>query len=209
MEIEEDTLLIRQLVDFSEIILPLESTNRYEIRNKEGDGAYFAFEVGGRRWLSLLVRSVLSGHRPFTLRIVNDDKKDVLTAYRPFRFYFHRLNVFEDGQWIGAVQRKFSLVNKLFEVLDGDGNLLCEIKGPLWKPWTFDIVQNQKVYGIIRKSWRGWAEEFLTDADTFGIQFPDGATSKEKKILLAAVFLIDFIYFEGNEGQNYISNYKI
>jgi uncharacterized protein YxjI len=203
MDIEEDILLIHQLVDFSEMVLPFEARNRYEIRNKDGDHLYFAFELGGTRWFSWILRSLLVNLRPFSIRVTDSNQKDLLSLKKPFRFYFHRADVYEQGIWVGAIQRRFSLINELFNVIDSEGNELCEIKGPIWKPWTFNVIQNKKIYGSIRKSWRGWAGEVLTDSDTFGIQFPDGATTEEKKVLLAAVFLIDFIYFEGNAGMNY------
>lgn len=203
MDIEEDLLLIHQLVDFSEMILPFEARNRYEIRDKDGEHLFFAYELGGNRLFAWLLRSLLVSYRPFSIRVTDKDQQDLLSINRPFRFYFHRADVYENGDWIGAIQRGFSLINKFFRVLDKDGNILCEIKGPIWRPWTFNIMQNNKIYGKIRKSWRGWAGEVLTDSDTFGIQFPDGATREEKKVLLAAVFLIDFIYFEGNAGMNY------
>lgn len=209
MDIDEEVLLVHQLVDFSETLLPFEARNRYEIRDQEGKHLYFAFELGGRRWYSWLIRSFLVSLRPFEMRITNKEQKDLLTINRPFRFYFHRLDVYEKGRRIGYIQRKFSLINKLFVVSDKDGKALCELKGPIWKPWTFNIIQNKTIYGKIRKAWRGWLGEVLTDSDTFGIQFPGGATSEEKKILLAAVFLIDFIYFEGNSGMNYAPDINI
>ena len=40
------------------------------------------------------------------------------------------------------------------------------------------------------------------DADNFGVTFPPNASPEAKAILLGAVFLIDFMFFENNEDNN-------
>ena len=42
----------------------------------------------------------------------------------------------------------------------------------------------------------GWLREAMSDADNFGCSFPTSATPADKAVLLAAVFLIDFMFFE-------------
>ena len=38
----------------------------------------------------------------------------------------------------------------------------------------------------------------MTDADNFGCTFPPNASPAEKTCILAAVFLLDFLFFEDN-----------
>lgn len=40
------------------------------------------------------------------------------------------------------------------------------------------------------------------DADNFGVTFPPDATPELKAVLLGAVFLIDFMFFEDNESSD-------
>lgn len=56
--------------------------------------------------------------------------------------------------------------------------------------------------GKISKQWSGLAKEIFTDADNFGIQFPMDLDVKMKATMLAACFLIDFMYFEDNGNRN-------
>ena len=42
-------------------------------------------------------------------------------------------------------------------------------------------------------------QEGLTDADNFGVTFDRALGADQKALLLATVFLIDFMYFEDNE----------
>ena len=56
--------------------------------------------------------------------------------------------------------------------------------------------------GFIKKIWSGVGEELYTDADSFILQFPPDATVYHKMLLLGAVFLIDFMFFENNNRNS-------
>ena len=63
---------------------------------------------------------------------------------------------------------------------------------------TFDKHSN---VGKIVKRWRGFLTEYLTDADTFAVDFPKGSTAAQKARLLGTVMYINMMLFEKN-GQN-------
>lgn len=48
--------------------------------------------------------------------------------------------------------------------------------------------------GRISKQWTGYVQEYFTDADNFGIKFPQDLDVKIKAVLLGACFLIVSIY---------------
>jgi hypothetical protein len=56
--------------------------------------------------------------------------------------------------------------------------------------------------GKVTKQWSGVAREAFTDADNFGINFPMDLDVRIKTVLLAAVFLIDFMFFEQTDNKN-------
>jgi hypothetical protein len=56
--------------------------------------------------------------------------------------------------------------------------------------------------GQIQKQFSGFIKEFYTDSDNFGVKFPDQASSDVKSLLFGATFLIDFMYFEGQNKNN-------
>lgn len=200
-EVKDDTLLVKQLVELTKGI-PSEYRNQYEIYDIEGKYHYFAYELGDKDIWSIFLRSVLSSHRPFTLKVVDKNKNEIITVKRNFKFYYHEVRVYQGSEYIGCVERKFSFLNKAYAVFNGGGDFVCDIKGPLLNPWTFNIIQNNSVYGKIKKAWGGFLKESLTDADNFGVQFPNGSSTEVKKLLLAVVFLLDFVYFEDNKGSN-------
>ena len=73
--------------------------------------------------------------------------------------------------------------------------LLCRVH--------FDIINVATgSTGYIRKIFSGIAKEMFTDADSFILSFPPDANVHHKMLLLGAVFLIDFMYFENNDRDN-------
>ena len=55
--------------------------------------------------------------------------------------------------------------------------------------------------GKISKQWSGIGREMVTDSDNFGVTFPQNLDVKVKALLLGAVFLIDFMFFETSGNQ--------
>jgi uncharacterized protein YxjI len=131
-----------------------------------------------------------------------DDGATVLRAQRPFRFYFHEINVHDaDGQFLGNVKRQFSLLRRMYTLSDATGQAKIELFGPLLHPWTFEIRRGGQTCGKIVKKWSGLGKEMFTDADNFGIEFPPQAPASLKAVLLGAVFLIDFVHFEKSDNR--------
>ena len=70
----------------------------------------------------------------------------------------------------------------------------------IWRPWTFIVERRGVECGRIVKQWSGLVREACTDADNFGVEFRKNLDTKHKVLLLAAVFLIDFLHFEQKGG---------
>ena len=188
-----NTLVVSQKKEWGEILTAFEAKNRYVVLTEHGNELYHATEEGG----SLLLRWFLKGFRPFTIVLRTPDGRPVLRLERPFRFYFQKLDVREDGgKLLGTVELQFSLLHRIFRVSDGNGSEICQLYGPLLHPWTFEIRQNGREAGKITKKWSGLLKEGFTDADNFAAVLPPGMTVQAKSVLLGSVFLIDFAYFE-------------
>ncbi|MDA8539177.1 phospholipid scramblase family protein, partial [bacterium] len=52
------------------------------------------------------------------------------------------------------------------------------------------------------RNFEDMAAQAFTDADNFGCTFPPDATPQAKAVLLAAVFMIDFLFFEEPVNQD-------
>jgi uncharacterized protein YxjI len=193
-----NSLIVQQKKEWGEIVTGFETKNKYIVMDPGGRELYYAAEEGG----SALLRIFLKALRPFEMYVVSPDGQTIMRVNRPFRFFFHRIEVFDGtGQLIGAVERRFSILRRFYSVMDRNGNEGFQLFGPILHPWTFEIKQNDRLLGKITKKWSGMLKEGFTDADNFGVSFPMDWSVRLKALFLGAVFLIDFVHFE-NKGNN-------
>ena len=190
-------ILVTQKKEMFEAFTGFETQNNYVVQ-LQGGQALYAAEVN----TGFLSRNFLQQLRPFELVVADGQRNTRLRVKRPFRFMFHEITVMNGhGMVLGRVVKKFTFVNRLYEVKDGDNRTLFELKGPLFKPWTFRIENALGNVGVITKKWSGLFKEAMTDADNFGLNLERDLPATQKAVLLGAVFLIDFVHFENNTGN--------
>jgi uncharacterized protein YxjI len=193
-----NTLKVRQQKEWGEILTGFETRNKYEVTDHWGNPVFQAEEEGGGL-ATVLSRFLLTALRPFTMHLFSPEGKGLLLFKRPFRFFFHRLEICRaNGSPLGTVQRRFSILRRRYSVVDRHGREIFQLFGPLLRPWTFLIKDGEQELGKIVKKWSGLVKESVTDSDNFGINFPQGIDLGQKAVLLGAVFLIDFVHFENN-----------
>lgn len=191
-------LVIAQKKEWGEILTGFETKNKYEVMDTEGQPLYTAFEIGG----SFILRTFLRGLRPFEIRVLAPGQQLILQLKRSFRFYYHQVEIFDaQGVLLGKIDRQFSILRRKYTVSDSNGRLLFELFGPALHPWTFNIIKDGTEIGKITKKWSGLLKEAYTDADNFGITYQPQLETKSKALLLGAVFLIDFVHFEGKNNS--------
>ncbi|MGC3999048.1 MAG: phospholipid scramblase-related protein [Anaeromyxobacter sp.] len=200
----EDTLdsarriVVRQSRDWSELI-GVEAANRYALLTESGALAGWALEQPGN-WF---IRMWLKARRPFEMDVVagEADQRPALRLSRPWTFWFARLEVRDGGgRSLGAIQERFSILRRRFDLVGADGQLLARLIGPLWKPWTFLLhpAEGEREVGRIEKRWSGLTSELFTDADTFLVTLPQSSPAL-RRLTLAAAVVIDFKFFENDE----------
>jgi uncharacterized protein YxjI len=193
-----DGVVVGQKKEWGEILTGFETANKYAVMDPTGRMLYAATEEGG----SLIARLFLRALRPFTIQIRSPEGIPVMKVERMFRFFFHRAHVYDaQGNLLGAIQKRFSVLRRIYSVLDKNEREVCQLFGPILHPWTFEVRRGDTVFGKITKKWSGLLKEAFTDADNFGVTFPADWDPSVKAVFLGAVFLIDFVHFE-NKGND-------
>ena len=196
---EAPELVVHQVKERWEILTGLECKNQYTVLDRFGSQLFLAAEQGDGI-AALLTRWFLKSARPFTMHILTPEAAPVFVLKRPFRLFFHKLEVFDaDERLLGSIEMRFSFVRRIYTVTDHTTGEVDQIVGPLFKPWTFHINRQGKEAGVITKKWSGLLAEAFSDADNFGITFPPGIDARQKALYLGAVFLIDTAHFENND----------
>ncbi|MCV2402660.1 phospholipid scramblase family protein [Marinomonas sp. C2222] len=197
-----DILIVNQKMELGEVVTGFETRNQYLVRDSEGNRLYHAVEEKG----SVLLRLFLKNSRPFNMLLLSDKNEVALSIKRKFRFIFHEAEINDaNGRRLGHIQKRFTFFRSEYTVFDRYGNEIYQLSGPVFKPWTFFIKNNEKEYGKITKEWSGLLKESFSDADNFGVVFPLDFDTKSKALFLGAVFLIDFVHFENSKSKPAIS----
>jgi uncharacterized protein YxjI len=199
---QANTLIIRQQKEWGEILTGFETKNKYQVMDHLSNPLIEALEEGDSA-MATITRLFLKALRPFTIHLFSPGGTGLFKLTRPFRFYFHELDVCQsNGAPLGKIKRRFAMLRRIYSVIDCNGNEIFELFGPLLHPWTFQIKKGGQELGKITKKWSGLVKESFTDADNFGITFPSGIDLSQKAVLLGAVFLIDFVHFENSGNRN-------
>lgn len=189
-------LIVSQKREMGEILSGFETKNKYVVMEESGKELFYAAETDS----SFLGRMFLKSSRPFTITLFDNHKKVVFKVQRPFKFIFHECSIVDNNNiLLGKLKWEFSLIRRIYSVTDANNREIYKLFGPMFKPWTFQILRNEQEVGIITKKWSGLFREAFTDADNFGVKFPSDADRKAKAILLGGLFLIDFVHFENKK----------
>jgi len=204
-------VLIKQKVEILEAFTGFETNNKYTVLNVMGQPIYQATENTG-----CCNRNCCGPIRSFEIGLTDNSGQEVIHLSRPLRCQscccpccLQKLEVHgQGGMLLGTVEQDWSLIHPRFTLRDAADNPIMKIKGPFctWSCRCGDVefkveTPDGNEVGMISKQWSGLGREAFTDADNFGVSFPQDLDVKAKAVLLGAVFLIDFMFFE-KSGNN-------
>jgi uncharacterized protein YxjI len=189
-------LVVRQYREPWEWIAGFETRNRYLVGDARGGPLAWAAEHGSGVG-AFLLRQLLGHWRKFEIRFFDEGHRPVLRAVHPFRWLFKRLEVHgSDGRRIGAIQQRFSIIKKSFDVEDARGAVVMRVRSGIFRPWRFDFERNGRAVARVQKRWTGLLTEAFTDSDSFGVSFEPSLGAAERLLVLAAAVFVDLRYFE-------------
>ncbi|CAH1776140.1 unnamed protein product [Owenia fusiformis] len=216
-----DQLLVHQQVEMLEVITGFETKNKYQIKNSMGQQIYFAQEES-----SCCERQCCGPQRGFIMHITDNSGKEVITCTREFKCCAGccwcaccdcgamTLKVEANGEFCGMVRQTCSKWSPRYQILDAQDQTIFDIQGPCCvcdgpccpMDQEFMLLSSNTgdEVGKISKQYTGFVKEAFSTADNFGVNFPMDLDVKMKAVMIGAVFLIDFMFFEekdnGGEG---------
>jgi len=214
-----DQLLVHQQVEIFELFTGFETANKYQVKNTLGQQVYFAGEES-----DVCMRQCCGPQRGFTMHITNNFGQEVIRVVREFKCCAGynccaccgccamEIRVEAPvGQIIGFVRQQQSCLAPKYHILDAQQQTVLTLEGPMcicqgpcctWdQEFKVRSMDGSHEVGKISKQWSGFAKEYFTDADNFGVSFPIDLDVRVKATLLGAVFLIDFMFFEQKQSN--------
>lgn len=190
-------LTVKQRRSWLEALTGFEQANRYTVLGN-GMGAAFVVQEQSAGFVEMLTRLFLGPWRPFE-SYVEDTRRGTIAMKlrRPFRWFLPVLEVCDpDGNLLARIERRWTWLATRYEIFDASDALIGEIHGPMFRPWTFEVMSNGTRVALVQKKWSGLLKEAFTDADNFEVTFDPGAPPKWKPLALACAVLIDVAHFE-------------
>lgn len=202
---------VKQKVDLIETFLSWEVGNKYVIKDQSGNKVFYAGEQS-----DCLGRQCFDSFRPFTMSLKDNAGRDVICFERPLRCTQfccclccpqEMIVSTPNGQRLGSVVEEWALFSQQFSIRDAAGNTVLKVTGP-WIPCSFKCTNvnfvvrtlNDHKIGQIQKEFGGFVREMFTDADQFSVTFPVDLAPEIKAVVLGALFLIDYMFFEQKAG---------
>ena len=198
---QTDALSVVQQRELSEILVGFDVANRYQVVGSNGETRGEVLEEAAGL-TGMVLRNVLSNWRPMTLHVNDSSGTEIGRFRKTFSIFFHRLEVYADGERLGAVQRNWSLLGRKYTVEDRNGRVLARIRRPLFRLWTYPVYDpGGTEIARIGKRWGGLLTELFTDADTYGVHFTEACDPELRALLFASMFLIDMTNTEDNANS--------
>jgi len=220
-----DRVLVQQLKEHSEsncTCCDYEGENEFEITDRFGHQIFYATEDSG-----CCSRQCCNSLRAFELTLSDRQGKDCIKINRPTRCdncivcpcFTQSMEIeYPVGTIAARVEQKLTLFSPEYEVIDAADNVVYTIQGPMnccsclkcgcfgccaSRNIVFKIVSEAsgEQVGSISKDWNGVLKDVLSKADRFSVDFPPDIDCSMKASLLAATFLIDYLHFEADPGD--------
>lgn len=177
-----------------------ETRNKYQIMDERKVIIGYAAEQQ-KGILGFLFRQYLGHWRKFDVHFFTADRQLAIIAHHPFRWFFERIEIRDaSGQLLGAIQKRFSILTKRFDVENARGMVIMEVSSPIWKIWTFTFMHQGAQIAQVKKKWSGLLAEGFTDKDNFAVEFTSPSmTEQEKTLVMTSAVFIDLLYFENKQ----------
>lgn len=207
-------LLIKQELEVAEILTTYETVNKYQVLDDLSRPVFAAREKS-----ACLQRQLCGGSRSFEIDVTSmgiGSETKILKFKRPFAFNSiclpccrNQMTIIhpQSNSILGTIFQRWSCIPS-FKIYNHQNDHALDIDGQfelLMSLCCNDVDflikdKNGVQVGLLQKKWMGFCQEIGTDADNFKIVFPVGMDVKLKAVLLGAVFLVDFMYFENTRN---------
>lgn len=143
-------VLVHQVHEIGEFF-GFETRNKYQILDEQQALIGYAAEQQ-KGILGFILRQYLGHWRKFDVYFFTPDRALTMIAHHPFRWFFQRIEVRNaQGKLLGALQKRFSVLSKRFDVENERGMTIMEISSPIWRLWTFTYMHQGNQIAQVKK----------------------------------------------------------
>lgn len=215
--LSEPILVIERRMEMMNLLIGFEQANKYVIMNASGNKlGYMEEEDFGI--VKAILRQVYRLHRPFKVRVYDNDGNHLMTIDRKFSFINSRIKaVLPDSEGngivIGESQQQWHLWRRKYNLFQHQSNEEYDQFAAVDAPFlSFAFPARDRdgaLVGQVDRNWVGLGREFFTDTGIYVLRMDPSAfvsipgvgevagplTLDERAVMLATAVSIDFDYF--------------
>ncbi|KAI8486378.1 hypothetical protein Bbelb_358770 [Branchiostoma belcheri] len=211
-----DQIIVHQQIELFEAFTNVQMANKYAIKNSMGQQIFFAYEDS-----EFCMRICCGPQRSFTFHVLDNAGHEVMRMRREFKCCagcpwcascardccaFEVYVESPPGQLIGMAIQSGSKWKPHYEIMNANGESVFHLWGPccVWNGACCTCDVDFNVYGTdqkteigkITRNYAGFAREFFTQANHYSMSFPLDLDVKLKAVLMGAMILVDFMFYE-------------
>ncbi|KAL0268664.1 UNVERIFIED_CONTAM: hypothetical protein PYX00_010510 [Menopon gallinae] len=207
-----DCILVLQQVSLMEAMMDWHQACKFMVLNAEGYCIFYAYETSG-----IWARCCCHDSRPLQIHVKDMYQNEMIYMNRmcgcsqyPCLFQCCCLTAMEVYSMpftpIGAVIGHSAPGSILLDIVDADENVLFHVQQQTGCLCVYCFYEaefaitaldgNETEIGLIRKQWGGLFRDMLSNGDVFTVNFPQDLDVKVKALFIAAMFLINYMYYE-------------
>ncbi|XP_050581714.1 phospholipid scramblase 2-like isoform X2 [Bombus affinis] len=191
-----EQLEIQQIVDLSTLLGRLKKKFQYRVKVPKAETLFLAMETESKNESSGWSCSRLT-RDDFQLNIVDQCGETAFTIQKDENFIVQSMSVLSPNL-IGTIAQHSHIIGSSFTVYDAIGKRLCNIYGPnisdccMYQESQFQVISIDGTHQIasLMHQWDNILHDYI-----MLITFPSDLDIKLKTLLLAAAFLLEYLYF--------------
>ncbi|XP_017760955.1 PREDICTED: phospholipid scramblase 1-like isoform X1 [Eufriesea mexicana] len=203
-----EQLEIQQIVDLSTLLGRSEKRFQYRIKVPKAETLFLAIETKLKNRSNIWNCSKLI-HDDFELNLMDQcgETAFIMKMNSSWTYTLNKLHKMSVGSanLIGTVEENFNILGSSFTVYDDTRKELCNIYGPnvcgccMYQEAQFQIISIDGTHQIasLMHQWDNILHDYI-----LLITFPADMDIKLKSLLLAAAFLLEYMYFEQIKGSS-------
>ena len=115
--LNRDAIIVQQVVELSNVIIGIDTANKYSIFGRNGENLGSAAEMSGGAG-GFILRQLFNSSRAATVQIFDSQGQEVGQLQKPFRFFFSEMSAVEGNSTVGLCRRT-ALIFRNFKIAVG------------------------------------------------------------------------------------------
>ena len=167
----QPAIVVNQQVELSNVLIGIDSANKYSLHAPTGQQLGQSAEVGGVG--GFIRRQIFRNARSANVKLFGNRGTEIAEMRKPFKFIFSEVAATIGGAEVGRAKRTSWFERNYTISVLGVPTFTISSNLLQWKNFRFSVMKNGVHVATIMKRYEGALKMMFTQADTFTLEFHD------------------------------------